>query len=80
MSKKNDKNLTSKDIILFDNYDYISENNNKTNPGVGFYNGKMNKYKSVKEFIENRKVKNKKIKNAINDRILMFLTIGDNDE
>lgn len=57
---------------LFKNYDYVDEpksekENAKDNfPGGGLYHGKMDKYKSVKEFIDiDRKLRQKQRKIAL---------------
>jgi len=57
--------------ILFKNYDYIDQSksekeNNESGPGGGLYNGKMDKYKSVKDFINSdRKMKRKQRKKKL---------------
>ena len=40
---------------VFRNFDYTEEGPNETSPGGGLYHGKMDKYKSVKEFIDKRR-------------------------
>ena len=54
----------SKDIrdhVLFKNYDYTENGANNTSPGGGLYHGKMDKYKSVEDFLKKRrKEKSKK--------------------
>lgn len=70
MTKKEDKNRVNLDArhdILFKNYDYGgSEEGGETSPGRGLYNGNMDKYKSVKDFINHvRKRKAKKRKKVL---------------
>ena len=60
MSKKKNKAETSTHVQtrpvpnpIFQNYDYGGpEEGNEVSPGRGLYNGPMDKYKSVKEFLE----------------------------
>ena len=60
MSKKKTKkdkeriDLDVRPILFWQNYDYggSEEGDNEVNPGRGLYNGKMDKYKSVSDFIE----------------------------
>ena len=40
---------------VFTNFDYTEEGPNETSPGGGLYHGKMDKYKSVKEFVTKRR-------------------------
>jgi hypothetical protein len=40
---------------VFPNFDYTEEGPNETSPGGGLYHGKMDKYKSVKEFVTKRR-------------------------
>lgn len=43
---------------FFNNYDYAGPDKpSKISPGKGIYNGKMNRYKSVSDFIRKRKRK-----------------------
>ncbi len=39
----------------FKNYDYTDEGPNETSPGGGLYNGPMDRFKSVKEFLDKRR-------------------------
>ena len=56
--KKKDKKRVDMDVRpypspIFRNYDYGGpENGGEVSPGTGLYHGKMDKYKSVKDFIE----------------------------
>ena len=71
MSKKKSKKKKDQDRVdldvrpypnpIFQNYDYTSEKANKTSPGGGLYHGRMDKYKSVTDF---RNQKEKENKNA----------------
>lgn len=45
--------------VLFRNYDYTNEGANETSPGGGLYHGRMDKYKSVKEFRDRKNKENK---------------------
>jgi CheY-like chemotaxis protein len=45
---------------LFQNYDYTEAEPNATSPGGGLYHGSMDKYKSVKEFVDKRRKQNRK--------------------
>lgn len=60
--------------LLFKNYDYVDqtksqkENGKEFGPGSGLYHGKMDKYKSVKDFINSdRKRKRKQRKKALRE-------------
>lgn len=46
---------------IFTNYDYTDKEPNNTSPGGGLYHGRMDKYKSVKEFIKKRRKQKKKL-------------------
>ncbi len=63
-----DKKRVDQDVrpeLWFKNYDYAGpEKANKTSPGKGLYNGKMDKYKSVKDFIEQKRKRRRELKNA----------------
>ena len=49
----------------FRQYDYGgSEEASETSPGRGLYNGRMDKYKSVKDFIEAKRKRRRKMKRA----------------
>lgn len=75
MTKKEKKNLDIRPEIIYKNYDYVDQDKGekkktKSGPGAGIYNGKMDKYKSVKDFINtDRKMKKKQRKAAL-DSIL----------
>lgn len=70
MSKKEkDKKRVDQDIRpigpWFSNYDYAGpEEATETSPGKGLYNGKMDRYPSVKNFIETKRKKRRELKNA----------------
>lgn len=41
---------------FFNNYDYGgSDKPSRTSPGRGLFNGKMNKYKSIKDFLKKKR-------------------------
>lgn len=44
----------------FTNYDYSEGEPDETSPGGGLYHGPMDKFKSVKDFIEKRRKQNEK--------------------
>lgn len=44
----------------FTNYDYSDGDPSDISPGGGLYHGPMDKFKSVKEFVKNRRDQNKK--------------------
>jgi hypothetical protein len=44
----------------FHNYDYSDGDPSDTSPGGGLYHGPMDKFKSVKEFVDKRRDQNKK--------------------
>ncbi len=62
--------------VFFENYDYIDQNKKekektKFGPGGGIYNGEMDKYKSVKDFVDTdrkmrRKQRKKKLAHLLN--------------
>ncbi len=64
MTKKNkrvDLDIRPYPNPVFKNYDYAGpEEADETSPGGGLYNGKMDKYKSVKEFLEKKRKARKK--------------------
>jgi ribosomal protein S4 len=60
-SKRQKVDLDVRPMMLFKNYDYTAEGPNETSPGGGLYHGRMDRWKSVKDFIEQRRKKNKKI-------------------
>lgn len=70
------KNLDVRPEIIYNNYDYVDQDksekeNNKSGPGAGLFNGKMDKYKDIKEFIDSdRKMHKKQRKEAINKLLL----------
>ena len=70
-SSKKDENLDIRPEVIYKNYDYIDQDKDekektKLGPGGGLYNGKMDKYKSVKDFIDtDRKMKRKQRKAAL---------------
>ncbi len=71
MSKKKDKDeqrQAARPGVFFSNYDYTEEDPDETSPGGGLYHGKMDKYKSVKDFVEKRRKENAKIKKKISAR------------
>jgi hypothetical protein len=81
MSKKKDKKRVDLDTRpypnpFFSNYDlYGPEEGGEVSPGTGLYNGKMDKYKSVKEFIDKaRKRRRKKAIERLN-RMIKLATI-----
>lgn len=39
----------------FKNYDYTEEVSNETSPGSGLYHGPMDRFKSVKDFLDKRR-------------------------
>jgi hypothetical protein len=39
----------------FRNYDYTDEGPNETSPGGGLYHGSMDRFKSVKDFLDKRR-------------------------
>lgn len=48
--------------ILFNNYDYAED---PSGPGTGLYRGKMNKYKSVADFLKKKRTKKQRRKAAL---------------
>lgn len=58
MTKKVDLDVRSK--RFFQNYDYGGPEEGDSGPGRGLYSGRMDKYKSVKEFIEKSRARQKK--------------------
>lgn len=74
MTKKEKKNLDVRPEIIYKNYDYgqqtkSEKENTKLGPGTGMYEN-LDKYKSVKDFVDtDRKMKKKKRKAAL-DSIL----------
>lgn len=77
-SKKNDHPSDTRETF-FKNYDYGGpEEASETSPGRGLYNGKMDKFKSVKEFIEKKRKKREKLKrkNALEIHLLGLDKIG----
>lgn len=88
MTKKKNKKRVDLDVRphpspWFSNYDYVDENKEqkekgKLGPGSGLYHGKMDKYKSVKEFIDSdRKRRRKQRKKALAEIILRELNEKD---
>jgi len=72
----------SKDIrdhILFHNYDYTEEGANKTSPGGGLYHGKMDKYKSVDDFLKKRRKEKSKKRIKAFTEILNKMFLGKNE-
>lgn len=68
MSKK-DKKRVDLDVRpegpWFANYDYAGPDKaTKTSPGKGLYNGSMDRYKSVRDFIEMKRKRRRELKNA----------------
>jgi len=77
-SVKNEQRLSSRNKKpFFSNYDYSEEGSNETSPGGGLYHGRMDKHKSVKDFIEKRRKKNSKTKNAVQVRCIAFMSLGE---
>ncbi len=80
--KKKDKKRVDLDIRpypcpMFTNYDYTDAEPNATSPGGGLYHGRMDKYKSVKEFIDKRRKQNqKKRKQAMAGRMNFLLKLA----
>lgn len=65
MSKRVDLDIRPNPNSMFSNFDYGGpENGGKTGPGRGLYNGMMDKYKSVTDFLnkarKRRKLRRKK--------------------
>lgn len=86
MSKKKKNKQTKKRVDLdispigpwFSNYDYGSpEAGGDVSPGTGLYNGKMDKYKSVKDFI-NKSRKRPHRKRALEDIANNILKLANN--
>jgi hypothetical protein len=75
-----DKKRVDQDIrpkLWFSNYDYVGpEEATEISPGKGLYNGKMDKYKSVKDFIEQKRKRRRELKNAkfTSDQLLKAAT------
>ena len=64
--KKKKKNLDIRPEVIYKNYDYVDQTKDekektKSGPGGGLYNGKMDKYKSVKDFINSDRKLHKKL-------------------
>ena len=57
---------------FFSNYDYTDQEPDETSPGGGLYHGPMNKFKSVKEFIDKKRSKKKDKKAEIYSRLVKF--------
>ena len=78
-NKRVDKDVRPYPSPFFTNYDYVDESKSEkekgtSGPGGGLYHGKMDKYKSVKDFIESdRKRRRKQRKKAL----LMILVSKD---
>ena len=67
MSKKSDKKRVDLDVRpegpWYNNYDYGGpEDASESGPGRGLYNGKMDKYKTVKEFIDKKRKNRDKVR------------------
>lgn len=81
MTKKEDKKRVEKDIrpeVFFNNYDYVdpkSPAEDKMGPGGGLYHGEMDKYKSVKDFIDQKRKRRNKLKD-INNTIAFFRVVN----
>ncbi|HVI40984.1 MAG TPA: hypothetical protein VM577_10010 [Anaerovoracaceae bacterium] len=66
MTKKSDKERVDKDTRpypnpIFRNYDYGGpEDGGGVGPGTGLYHGDMSKYKSVKDFLNKARKRNRK--------------------
>ncbi len=54
---------------IFTNFDYTSEGPNETSPGGGLYHGRMDKYKSVGEFVKKRRKELKKRREKLEARV-----------
>lgn len=61
-------------LTFFRNYDYSDD---PSGPGVGLYHGAMDKYKSVKDFIDKKKKRNKKRTNRAKMAVLLAITCPD---
>jgi hypothetical protein len=63
---------------IFQNYDYGGpKDGNETSPGTGLYNGKMDQYKSTKDFINNSRKRNRKRRKNALEFIYLELCCGD---
>lgn len=51
--------MDENDLVFFKNYDYANTPE-KGGPGKGLYNGEMDKYKSVGDFLKKKKQRNRK--------------------
>ncbi|HSH35109.1 hypothetical protein [Schnuerera sp.] len=61
---------------IFENYDYGgSEEGSEISPGRGLYHGKMDKYKSVADFLEKKRKARKKRKQAMKE-LFNFIVLG----
>lgn len=61
--------------VLFRNFDYTSDGPNETSPGGGLYHGPMDKYKSVKDFIDKRRKENSRLDRNSQTRTAAFKRI-----
>lgn len=61
--------------FFFRNYDYTEEGPNETSPGGGLYHGPMDRFKSVKDFLEKRRKEMDNRNKKVNKRakLLHFL-------
>jgi hypothetical protein len=63
--KKRSNLDTRPTYVAFKNYDYAGpDEGNEISPGKGLYNSKMNRYKSVKDFLQKKRESRAKLKNA----------------
>lgn len=75
-----DKKRVDQDVrpdFWFSNYDYAGPDQaTDISPGKGLYNGKMDRYKSVKDFIEQKRKRRRELKNAkfTSDQLLKAAT------
>lgn len=62
--------------FIFRNYDYTDNGPNETSPGGGLYHGPMDRFKSVKDFLEKRRKEMKNRSERTNKRSeLLYLLV-----